>query len=50
MEEDSLRSLLLISALSILFSIALFYLTLEVPNIIDELLRNYFRDVYWDVE
>ena len=50
MSRGGLSSFLLISTLSVLFSIALFYLTLEVPHIIDGFLRNYFRDVFWDIE
>ena len=36
--------------LSILLSITLFYLTLEMPRILNEILRNYYPDIYWDSE
>jgi len=36
--------------LSILLSITLFYLTLEIPRILNEILRNYYPDIYWDSE
>jgi len=50
MDGSGLSRLLLVSILSTLFTLSLFYLTLEVPHLIDEVLRNYFRDVFWDIE
>lgn len=34
--------------LSMIFTIALFYLTFEIPHTLDRMLRNYYPDVYWD--
>jgi len=33
--------------LSSLFTIALFYLTLELPHLLDKILHNYYPDLFW---
>jgi len=42
--------LVLACTLSIIFTISLFYLTFEIPRFLDEILRQYFPDVFYDIE
>lgn len=44
------KELIISFVLSIILTIALFYLTFEVPAALDEVLKSYFPDVYFDVE
>lgn len=44
------REFILAIILSILFTITLFYLTLEFPHILDRILRNYYPDLFWEFE
>lgn len=36
--------------LSLLFTVTLFYLTFEVPHLLDNLLHSYYPDVFWEPE
>lgn len=40
----------LVIILSIIFTVTLYYLTLEIPHIIDRILRAYFPDVFFNPE
>lgn len=44
------REFILAITLSILFTITLFYLTLEFPHILDRILRNYYPDLFGEFE
>jgi len=37
-------------ALSILLTITLFYLTFDLPHILDKILHKYFLEVLWEAE
>ncbi len=45
-----LPKLIVAVILSILFTVTLFYLTFELPRILDRVLHNYFPDVFWQRE
>ncbi|RLF07262.1 MAG: hypothetical protein DRJ60_03070 [Thermoprotei archaeon] len=49
-EKIELRQLAGAIAFSLLLSVSLFYLTLEVPRALDFLLRNFYPDLFFDVE
>jgi len=50
MSRPSLYKLVVALALSILFTITLFYLTFDLPHILDRILHEYFPDVFWEAE
>jgi len=50
MNNSSPYRLVVALALSILFTITLFYLTFELPHILDKILHEYFPDVSWEAE
>lgn len=50
MAEGSRKGLALAVILSFLLTTALLYSTFEVPKALDEVLRHYFPEVFWDVE
>jgi len=50
MKYTDLSKLVVAVILSILFTLAFFYLTFELPRILDELLHNFFPDVFWQRE
>lgn len=50
MSRLNLYKLVVALALSILFTIMLFYLTFELPHILDKILHKYFPDVFWEAE
>ena len=49
-KELKLRQFIGAVMLSLLLSISLFYLTLELPRVLDPMLHNYYPDLFFDFE